>query len=105
MLINNQWITDEVKEKIKKKKKKIPRDKWKQKLDDPKPTRGSKNSSKIAYTKTSVPQKTRETLKKQRNITPKQPEKGEPMKPQVGRRTEIIKIRTEIKEMETDNRN
>ena len=46
----------------------------------------------------------RETLKKQRNITPKQPEKGEPMKPQVGR-TEIIKIRTEIKEMETDNRN
>jgi len=67
--------------------------------------RGSKNSSKIAYTKTSVPQKTRDTSKKQLNITSKQPEKGKPMKPQVGRRTEIIKIRTEIKELETNNRN
>ena len=59
--------------------------------------RGSKNSSEIAYTKTSLPQKTRKTSNKQHNITPKQPEEGEPMKPQVSRRIEIIKIRAEIK--------
>ena len=41
MLLNNQWITEEIKG-----NKKIPRDKWKWKHDNPKPTRHSKSSSK-----------------------------------------------------------
>ena len=67
MLLNNQWITEEIKE-----KKKIPRDKWQQKHDDPKPMRCSKNSSKReVYSYTSLPQETRKISNKQSNVTPK----------------------------------
>ena len=43
MLVSDQWIIEEIKEEI---KKKIPRNKWKQKHDDPKLTGHSLNSSK-----------------------------------------------------------
>ena len=56
MPLNNQWITEEVKEEI----KKIPRGKWKQEHDDSKPMGHSKNSSmREVYSNTSLPQKTR----------------------------------------------
>ena len=42
MLLNNQWITEEIKEEI----KKITRDKWKWKHDDTKAMGWSKSSSK-----------------------------------------------------------
>ena len=52
MLLNNQEITEEIKEEI----KKIPRDKWQWTHDDPKPMRCSKSSSKRkAYSNTILP--------------------------------------------------
>ena len=42
MLLNNQEITEEIKEEI----KKIPRNKWKWKYYNPKPMGGSKSSSR-----------------------------------------------------------
>ena len=41
MLLSNQWITEEIKEEL---KKKIPRGKWKWKHDDPKPMGCSKKN-------------------------------------------------------------
>ena len=53
MLPNNQRITEGIKEEI----KKIPRDKWKWKYNDPKPTGLSKSSSKReVFSKLSLPQ-------------------------------------------------
>ena len=43
MSLNNQWVTEEDKKEI---KKKIPRDRWKWKHDDPKPIGCYKSSSK-----------------------------------------------------------
>ena len=55
MLLNNQWITEKIKEEIK-----IERDKWKRKHDYPKPMGCSKSSSKRAvYSNTILPQETR----------------------------------------------
>ena len=52
MLLNNQWITEEIRG-----NQKIPRDKWKQKHDNPKPLWHSKSGSKReVYSNTSVPQ-------------------------------------------------
>ena len=45
MILNNQWITEEIKEEIKRANKKLPRDKWKWK-HDPKPVICSKGSFK-----------------------------------------------------------
>ena len=68
MLLNNQWITEEIKEEI----KKIPRDKWQQKHDDPKPMGCSRSSSKrVVYSSTILPQETRKLSNKQPNLTPK----------------------------------
>ena len=52
--------------------KKIPRDKWKQKHNDPKPVVHRKRSSKReVYSDTSLPQATRKTSNKQPKLTPK----------------------------------
>ena len=66
MLLNNWWITEEIKEEI----KKIPRDKWKH--GDPKAIRDSKSSSKKeVYGNINLPQETRKISNKQPNLTPK----------------------------------
>ena len=68
MLPNNQWITEEIKEEI----KKIPRDKWKWKHDDPQPMGHRKSSSKReVYNDTSLPQEIRKISNKQHNLMPK----------------------------------
>ena len=67
MLLNNQWITEETEEEIT--KKKIPRDKWKQKDDDPKPMGHSKSSSnREVYSNTILPHETRKLSNKQPNL-------------------------------------
>ena len=54
-LLNNQEITEEIKEEI----KKIPRNKWQWKHDDPKPMGCNKNSSKReVYNNIILPQET-----------------------------------------------
>ena len=50
----------------------IPRDKWKQKYDDPKPMGHSKTHSKRkVYSKKILPQEMRKISNKQCNLTPK----------------------------------
>ena len=68
MPLNNPWITEEIKEEV----KKILRDKWKWKHNDPKPLERSKSSSKReVYSNTILPQETRKISNKQLNLTPK----------------------------------
>ena len=68
MLLNKQEITEEIREEI----KKIPRDKWEQKHNDPKPMGCSKSSSKReVYSNIILPQETRKVPNKQTNLTPK----------------------------------
>ena len=68
MLLNNQEITEEIKEEI----KKITRDKWQWKHDNPKPMGCSKSSSKReVYSYTSPSQETRNISNKQPNLIPK----------------------------------
>ena len=67
---------------------------------DPKPVGHRKSSSKKeVYSDTSLPQETRK-VSNNLFLHLKQLEKGEPTKPKVSRRKEIIKIRTEINEIE-----
>ena len=67
-MLNNEEITEEIKDEI----KKITRKKWQWKHDDPKPTRYNKSSSnKEVYSNTILPQKTRKISNKQPNLTPK----------------------------------
>ena len=97
-LLNNQEITEEIKEEI----KKIPRNKWQWKHYDPKPMWCSKSSSKRdVYSNTILPQETRHISNKQPNLTPKAIRKRRTKKsPKVSRRKEIINIRSEINEKE-----
>ena len=83
--------------------KKIPRDKWQQKHDNPKPMGHSKNSSKReVYSNRILPQETRKISKKQPKLTPKTTgERKKKRKSKVSRMKEIIMIRTEINEIET----
>ena len=98
VLLNNQEITEEVKEEI----KKIHRDKWQQKHDDPKPMGCNKGSSKReVYSNTILPQETRKISNKQSNLTPKWTRERRTKIPKVSRMKEIIKIRAEINEIET----
>ena len=66
MLLNNQGITEEIKEEI----KKIHRNKWQWKHDNPKPMGCSKSSSKReVYNNSFSPQETRKISNKQCNPT------------------------------------
>ena len=97
MLLNNQEITEEIKQEI----KKIPRDKWQWKHDDPKPVGCIKSSSKReVYSYTSLPKETRKISSKQSNLTLKGTRERR-TKPKVSRRKKIIKIRAERNEIET----
>ena len=67
MLLNNQEITEEIRE-----NQQIPKNKWQWKHDDPKPMGCSKSSSKRdVYSNTILPQGTRKIWNKQPNLTPK----------------------------------
>ena len=68
MLLNNQEITEEIKEES----LKIHWKKWQWKQDNPKPKGCSKSSSKReVYSNTSLAQQIRKISDKQSNITPK----------------------------------
>ena len=68
MPLNNEGITEEIKEEI----KKIPRRKWQQRYDTPKPMGCSKSRSKRkVYSNTSPPQETRKSSNKQANFISK----------------------------------
>ena len=87
-MVNNQEITKEVKEEI----KKIPRKIWQWKYDDPIPMWCYKSSSKReVYSNTILPQESSQL----NNLTlhQKQLDKEEQKTPKVSRRKEIIKIR------------
>ena len=67
MLLNNQWISEETKQKIKK-----PRDKWKQNHNNPKPLGCSKNSSKReVFKQYKFASGNKKISNKQINLTPK----------------------------------
>ena len=96
VLLNNQEITEEVKEHI----LKIHRNKWQWKHNDPNPIGRSKNSSKgEVYSISISPQNTRK-ISNNLTLHLKQLEKEEQRKPKVSKRKEIIKIRAEINEIE-----
>ena len=66
MLLNNEWIAEEIEKEI----KKICEDKWKWKHNDPKPMGCSKSSSKKeVYSNTMVPQETGKISNKEPNLT------------------------------------
>ena len=69
MILNNQWITEEIKEEIKRANKKLPRDKWKWK-HDPKPVVWSKGSFKRKVYKFTSGNKKKNL--KQPKLTPKE---------------------------------
>ena len=76
------------------------RDKRKQKHDDAKPMRCSKSSAKKeVYSNAILPQETRKISNKQSKLTAKAAR--ERTKPKVSRRKVIIKITTEINEIQT----
>ena len=88
MLLNNQWITEEIKQETMRKHK------------YPKPMGHSKsNSKRELYTNTISPQETIKILNKQTKLTPMLLEK-EQTKLKVSRRKENIKIRAKINETE-----
>ena len=66
MLLNNKWITEEIKEEI----LKIPKDKWKRKYNNPQSMGCSKSSSKReVYGETSLLKETRKISNKLPNFT------------------------------------
>ena len=100
MLLNNQWITKEIKEEIKKylekndNKNTMIQNLW----DTAKAVLRGKFIAIQSYL--------RKQEKSQRNnltLHLKEPEKEEQTKPQISRRKEIIKIRADINEIETEN--
>ena len=96
-LLNNQVITEEIKEEIKKCLEK----KWQRKHNDPKPMECSKSSSKKeVYSNIILPQETRNISNKQPTLTSKAIRERRTEKPKVSRTKEIIKIRSEINEKE-----
>ena len=68
MLLNNQWITEEIKGEI----KKLPRDKSKQNTTIQKLCNAAKsNFKREVYNSPILPQETRKIPNKQPNLTPK----------------------------------
>ena len=97
MLLNNHWITEEIKGEI----YNIPRDKRKQKHNGPNLTGCSKSSSKMqADNNTVLPKESRKVSNEQPTLTPKTT-REEQTKPKVGRSKEIIKIKAEINKIDT----
>ena len=96
MFLNNQQVTEEIKREI----KKISRNKWQWKYDNPKPMGCSKSSSKReVYSNTILPQEIKKkTSNRQPNFTPKAT--GKRREKKISRRKEIIKIQAEINEKE-----
>ena len=58
------------------------------------------SSKREVYSNTILPQKTRKTMNRQSNFTPKTLEKDEEKNPKISIRKEIIKIQAEINEKE-----
>ena len=97
MLLNNQWISEEIKEEIKNTWRK-----WKQRHNDPKSIGWSKSNSKREnYSKTSLLQGMRNIPNTQPNLTHKGSTKKQQTKPKVTRKKEILMIRAETNEIET----
>ena len=92
-LLNNQEITEEIKEEIKK---------YVETNDNENTmTQNIWGAAKVVLRGNSIsPQETRKISNKQSNLYLKQLEKEEQRKPKVSRRKEIIKIRAEINEIE-----
>ena len=79
MLLNNQWITEEIKEK----NQKILRDKWQQRYNNPKPMGHSKSSSeRKVYSNANLSQERRKSANDQPNLIPKKIRKGRTVKAQ-----------------------
>ena len=99
-LLNNQEITEEIKEEI----KKIPRDKWQWKHDGPKLWDAAKAVLRGKFIAIQAYLKKQE-ISQVNNLTLhlKELEKGEQTKPKVGRRAEIIKTRAEINRNKENN--
>ena len=97
MVVNNQWITEEIKEEIKKYLQTNENENTMiQNLWD-----ASKSSSnRKVYSNTSLLQEIRKISNEQPNFTPKGTREKR-TKPKVSRRKEIIKIRAEINEIGT----
>ena len=74
----------------------MPRNKWQWKHHTSKPVGCSKKRE--VYSKTSLPQETRETSNIQPNLTPKANRKRRTKDLKDSRRKEVIKIRAEINE-------
>ena len=103
-LLNNQEITEEIKEEIKKYLETNDNENTTIKtygMKKKKPLGCSKSSSKReVYSYTSLPQETKKSQINNLNLHLKDLEKEEQTKPKVSRRKEIIKIRSEINEKE-----
>ena len=108
MILNNQWITEEIKEEIKRANKKLPRDKWKWK-HDPKPVVCSKGSFKRKVYKFTSGNKKKISIK-QPNLIPKattertnktQNQKKKKKSSKIVERKEITMIRQKIIGIET----
>ena len=90
MFLDNQWVKEEIKGRIKEK----PWDKWKWNYNIPESIGCSKSSSKREVLSDRIlPQETGKISNKWSNFTPK----GTRTKPK-GRRKELIKVREEINE-------
>ena len=96
-LLNNQDIIEEIKDEIK-----IHRNKWQWKHDDPKSMGHNKSSSKMeVYGNSISPQEVIKTPNEQSNLTPKGTTERR-MRETQSQWKEIIKTRTEISEIETN---
>ena len=70
MLLNKQWITEEIRG-----NQEILRDKWQQRYDNPKSRDRAKAVEREVYSNTNLPQENKKDLK-QPNLTPKESRKG-----------------------------
>ena len=88
MLLNNQQITEEIKN------KKMHRNEWKWKYNNPKPVGHSKSSAKEkVHSNTGIHQETNKSQINNLTLHLKQLEKEEMKNPRVNRKKETLKIR------------
>ena len=99
MLLNNEWVS----QKIKEKNLKIHGNKWKWKHNGSKPLGCSKSCTKReVYHNIGLPQEARK-ISNSLILHLKELAKEQQTKPKASRRKEIIKIRTETKDIENKN--